>query len=121
MTEEQLNLPPLRPPQSDLTDVQYLHYLLRSLLHTKLALVKTLTLTLRPVDEFQKDTAALQEDQVHRWTNEGEPYARHMHTLAVAMILVTNALRDAQARLGVEHMLKIQVETRRRETAKLKE
>lgn len=43
-----------------------------------------------------------------------------MHTLALAMILVTNGLRDAQARLSAEMMLQAQIERRKAQTAELK-
>jgi hypothetical protein len=55
------------------TDRQYLHLLLRSLLHTKLKLVEALTKTLRPVDRFQQDTQDLAREAGLVWTNEGEP------------------------------------------------
>jgi hypothetical protein len=47
-------------------------------------------------------------------------YARHMHTLALAMILVTNGLRDAQSRLKMEEMLRAQIERRKTQTTELK-
>ena len=43
-----------------------------------------------------------------------------MHTLALAMILVTNSLRDAQSRLKMEEMLQAQIERRKAQTAQLK-
>ena len=56
-----------------MNDRQYLHLLLRSLLHTKLKLVEALTKTLRPVDRFQQDTQDMARDAGLVWTNEGEP------------------------------------------------
>jgi len=47
-------------------------------------------------------------------------YARHMHTLGLAMILVTNSLRDAQSRLKVEELLHTQIERRKVQTTELK-
>jgi hypothetical protein len=43
-----------------------------------------------------------------------------MHFLGLAMILVTNSLRDAQARLTLELMLTAQIERRREQTTELK-
>jgi hypothetical protein len=43
-----------------------------------------------------------------------------MHTLALAMILVTNSLRDAQSRLKIESMLQSQIDRRKAETQDLK-
>ena len=43
-----------------------------------------------------------------------------MHNLALRMILVTNGLRDAQARLSTELMLKAQIERRKGQTTELK-
>lgn len=56
-----------------MTDRQYLHLLLRSLLHTKLKLVEALTKTLRPVEQFQRDTQEYWKDTGLVWGNEGEP------------------------------------------------
>jgi hypothetical protein len=61
------------------TDRQYLHLLLRSLLHTKLKLVEALTKTLRPAAQFTKDTEELWGDTGHTWTNEGEPVSSNLH------------------------------------------
>ena len=56
-----------------MTDRQYLHLLLRSLLHTKLKLIEALTKTLRPIDRFQQETQDMAREAGLVWTNEGEP------------------------------------------------
>lgn len=75
-----------------MTDRQYLHLLLRSLLHTKLKLVEALTKTLRPPETFQRETQELWKDTGNVWANEGEPVCSR------SMELTGNVLLGAHAR-----------------------
>ncbi|KAJ9115187.1 hypothetical protein QFC20_001054 [Naganishia adeliensis] len=111
MTAEQLGIPDFRPPGTELTDKQYMHLLLRSIIHTKLKLLEAYTKSVRPTYVLEQHFGI---------PHEGEHYVQHIANLAATMVTIANGLRETQARLTLELTMRRQIDRRKEQTRLLR-
>ncbi|GHJ88397.1 hypothetical protein NliqN6_4799 [Naganishia liquefaciens] len=112
LTAEQLGIPNFKPQDVELSDKQYMHLLLRSIIHTKLKLLETYTKSVRPTYVLEQHFGI---------PHEGEHYVQHMSNLAATMLTIANGLRETQARLTLELTIRRQIDRRKEQTRVLRE
>ncbi|KAJ9106281.1 hypothetical protein QFC21_001426 [Naganishia friedmannii] len=112
LSAQELGIPDFRPQGVELSDKQYMHLLLRSMIHTKLKLLEAYTRSVRPTYVLEQHFGI---------PHEGEHFVQHMANLAATMLTISNGLRETQARLTLELTLRRQLERRKEQTRLLNE